>query len=142
MIKDYKQGYEVSKTQYGTKERYPGVPLGDTLKAAATDCLKKCASLFGIALDVYWPELDRGSKENGVVVRETKPVKSVAPKTIPKKDLYRLTLQKIKEESNEAILLQMIDKLKAANPKLYSKEMKERLIRVILSKLGMPNENL
>ena len=49
--------------QYGNKDRYEAVPIGDTLKAAASDALKKCASLLGIALDVYWPELDRAEKK-------------------------------------------------------------------------------
>lgn len=67
----FPNGFEVSKYQYGTKERsikgtisrktnteIEGVPLGDTLKAAASDALKKCASMFGIGLDVYWNQLD------------------------------------------------------------------------------------
>lgn len=144
IIKDYKSGYEVSKTQYGTKERHAGgVPLGDTLKAAASDCLKKCASMFGIALDVYWPELDRGSKENGengIAVGKTKtaePAKPEKSKTIQMKDLYRFTLQRIKDENNEIILRQMIEKMKQADLKLYPKEMKEKLIRVMLSKIGV-----
>ena len=62
-IKDHKAGYSVSKTQFGTKEMYEGVPLGDTLKAAATDAMKKCAVQFGIALDVYWGQMDEEKPE-------------------------------------------------------------------------------
>lgn len=58
VIKDMKSGYTFSKTQYGQHLRDDKVPLGDTLKAAATDALKKCASMIGIALDVYWQHLD------------------------------------------------------------------------------------
>jgi hypothetical protein len=53
----------VSKTQYGSAEiKYtkdkPHTPeniidLADDYKAAASDALKKCASMFGICLDVY-----------------------------------------------------------------------------------------
>jgi hypothetical protein len=36
--------------------------LGDDLKAAATDCLKKCATLFGVGLHLYF---DTPSASNG-----------------------------------------------------------------------------
>jgi recombination DNA repair RAD52 pathway protein len=65
-IKDHKKGFSITKGQYGNHDRYPEIPIGDTLKAAASDALKKCASLFGIALDVYWKELERvGKLEDG-----------------------------------------------------------------------------
>ncbi|HDZ18833.1 hypothetical protein LCGC14_0641540 [marine sediment metagenome] len=141
MIKDYKHGYSVSKTQYGTKIRNTGVPLGDTLKAAATDCLKKCASLFGIALDVYWPDLDRASKGNGdeIVIGKTKPT----TKRIKTKDLVEFTMNKIKNEENGDILYRMmlnIRKQKAG--KLLSQTAKDKLIKAIMDKLGMKNEEL
>lgn len=49
----------VSKTQYGgtqIKKFQDGkvIDIADDLKAAASDALKKCASLLGIASDVYW----------------------------------------------------------------------------------------
>lgn len=64
-VKDHKQGFDISKEQYGQSSRQSGVPLGDTLKAASTDSLKKCASFgFGIALDVYWQQLDDQTPKN------------------------------------------------------------------------------
>ncbi len=92
-IKDYKTGYSIGKTQYGTKERYAGVPLGDTLKACASDCLKKCSSLLGIALDVYWPSLD-----------EEKEIKKVEKPKITEEQIYKMSVDKISKENNEAIL--------------------------------------
>jgi hypothetical protein len=50
----------VSKSQFGksriTRSRKDNsiVSLGDDLKAAATDCLKKCATLFGVGLHLYF----------------------------------------------------------------------------------------
>lgn len=50
----------VAKSQFGksriTRSRVDKsiVSLGDDLKAAATDCLKKCATLFGIGLHLYF----------------------------------------------------------------------------------------
>jgi len=49
----FPNGFEITKSQFGTKERLAKMALGDALKSAGTDSLKKCASLFGIALDVY-----------------------------------------------------------------------------------------
>lgn len=57
-------GKTIVKTQYGNKdivykklqqgetERIP-LSIGNDLKSAATDCLKKCASEIGIASDIY-----------------------------------------------------------------------------------------
>lgn len=65
---DHKNGFRVTKGQYGQHPLHENVPMGDALKAAGTDALKKCASLYGIALDVYWGQLDapedRGEKKN------------------------------------------------------------------------------
>jgi len=52
-------GQAVTKTQYGCqpiemlKNGSAPVSIGDCYKGAATDALKKCASLLGIALDLY-----------------------------------------------------------------------------------------
>lgn len=57
------RGREIIKGQFGgsdIKLNKSGSPISiaDDLKAAASDCLKKCASMLGIASDVYWKELD------------------------------------------------------------------------------------
>lgn len=52
--------FHITKTQYGSAkikmDKANGIPVsvGDDKKAAASDALKKCASLFGIASDIYW----------------------------------------------------------------------------------------
>lgn len=52
-------GKEIVKMQYGNKDivfkRGTKTPLsiGNDMKAAATDCLKKCAAEIGIAADIY-----------------------------------------------------------------------------------------
>jgi len=43
----------VVKQQFGGKEREDKIPLGFTAKIAASDALKKCATLFGVALHLY-----------------------------------------------------------------------------------------
>jgi hypothetical protein len=63
----------ITKAQYGGADikfnRSTGetVSIADDLKAAASDCLKKCASLLGVAGDIYWPDLDNWISEDSVV---------------------------------------------------------------------------
>ena len=58
MLRD---GMVLTKEQYGSSDvkvvRATGKPvcLGDDFKAAASDAMKKCASLLGLASDVYFP---------------------------------------------------------------------------------------
>lgn len=44
----------ITKTQFGSKLRE--MSAGDDLKAATTDCIKKCATLFGVGLHLYFAE--------------------------------------------------------------------------------------
>lgn len=57
------KGHEIVKSQYGGSDIRMGrtgesLNIADDLKTAASDCLKKCASLLGIAGDIYWKDLD------------------------------------------------------------------------------------
>jgi hypothetical protein len=58
------RGHTITKGQFGGADiklnRSSGEPvsIADDLKAAASDCLKKCASMLGIAGDIYWRDLD------------------------------------------------------------------------------------
>jgi recombination DNA repair RAD52 pathway protein len=134
MIKDHKNGYTVSKTQYGTKERNAGVPLGDTLKAAATDSLKKCASLFGVALDVYWQQLDETSLNTEAKRAKTEPqIQAVPSKNasmpITKAQLLKISLDKIKAENDQTILSQYYERI--THSTVYDEQQKKLLIRAI-----------
>src|SRR5262245_51532388 len=61
----------VAKSQFGksritrAKKDNAVISLGDDLKAAATDCLKKCATLFGVGLHLYFDVPPTGSNGNG-----------------------------------------------------------------------------
>lgn len=46
-------GKTIQKTQWGSQVLKQKSEMGDALKAATSDSLKKCASYFGIAMDVY-----------------------------------------------------------------------------------------
>ena len=58
----------ITKMQFGgkplttAKETGEFISVDDDFKAAASDCLKKCASLFGIGLHLYSDELDEGKR--------------------------------------------------------------------------------
>ena len=46
-------GKIIVKQQWGSQVLKVGMEMGDALKAAASDSMKKCASMLGIAADVY-----------------------------------------------------------------------------------------
>ena len=135
IIKNPLQKYQVSKTQYGSKTRYPEIPLGDTLKAASTDALKKCASFFGIALDVYWQGLDE-EKLSEPTPRKGKGKSFVEEKQkITTKELLEITKNKIITEEDPVILNQLKDKINNASEKVYSEENKKYLSKMITEKI-------
>jgi len=123
-IKDLKSGYQVSKTQYGMHEKQPNITLGANLKSAATDCLKKCASMFGIALDLYWQQID----EEGLAGKKKEEVKP--PKKQTQKELMDITKSKIKVEKDPFILMEYKEKIKQSE-KVYTEKEKEELYKLI-----------
>jgi hypothetical protein len=63
------KGLSINKGQFGgadiklNKQGSP-VSIADDLKTAASDSLKKCASMIGIAGDIYWQDLENWNMEN------------------------------------------------------------------------------
>jgi hypothetical protein len=61
-------GSQIIKSQFGGADiRFnpktgQSLSIADDLKAAASDCLKKCASLTGAMGDIYWPDLDNWNR--------------------------------------------------------------------------------
>ncbi len=125
-IKDYKTGYEVFKTQYGTKEIYANnkTPIGDLLKSASSDCLKKCASLFGLALDVYWKQLDDLPQEKQ---------SPKAQENLNKGKIYKFALLAINKEEDVIVLNELRKGLD--NSKIYTPEHKKDLIKALDEKI-------
>lgn len=74
-------GQAVTKTQYGCqpiemlKNGSAPVSIGDCYKGAATDAMKKCASLLGIALDLYDSDYRADKYADGEA--EVEPVRNV-----------------------------------------------------------------
>lgn len=77
---------EVTKMQFGSqpiemlKDGSAPVSLGDAYKGAATDALKKCASLLGIALDLYDSDSEVNTANPQQVQREIQQAKQQATK--------------------------------------------------------------
>ena len=124
-IHDHKGGYSVKKEQWGQSDIQDNVPVGDTRKAAATDALKKCASLYGIALDVYWNQLDRTEK---------KPEEKAKIPTITRAEALKRGIAEIVKEKDPTILRQMKEKIEQST--FFKAEEKENLINKINAKLG------
>lgn len=131
-IHDHKNGYSVKKEQWGQSDIQDNVPLGDTRKAAATDAMKKCASLFGVALDVFWKEFDRGGKAG-----QEEPPKQEPKKTITREEALKRGTQEIVKEKDINVLRQMKEKIQES--KFFKAEDKENLINKINAKIGKDN---
>lgn len=81
----------IKKRQFGGKEREEKVPLSFTAKIAASDALKKCATLFGVALHLYDDDAPRapvGDGAGGQVPKRTPTEKDVREQQRP----HRLVL--------------------------------------------------
>jgi hypothetical protein len=104
-----KNGNALSKTQYGSQPivyekdkprevQYLAMEVGDLYKSATSDGLKKCASLFGIALDVYSGEFsDKEEFQSGPAAKYVKPVYSGGDGKPPTDDgTYRLSVKQQK----------------------------------------------
>lgn len=116
-IIDHKNNFRTTKGQYGQHPIHEKVPIGDAYKAAATDALKKCASLLGIALDVYWGTLDR---EEASEPKQTK----LSPAEAFER--AKLMLKSVKDSS---VLLEYDEKLNAS--KIYTEAQKKELHTLI-----------
>lgn len=85
--------HEIIKTQFGCqpiewlRDGSAPVSLGDAYKGAASDALKKCASLLGVALDLYDSDSDintgKGSGVRGQGSGETATNRPPTPVTRP-----------------------------------------------------------
>lgn len=116
IIHDHKNGYKVSKEQEGSavmKTQDDEREYGDVYKAAATDALKKCASLFGIAQDVYWPP-----KDEGEAVIRSQPAKQ----TIKYEDAIAQTRKMIEAAKSVAYLINLDEKIQQSKFKDKDKE--------------------
>jgi hypothetical protein len=58
IVKEQYGGSDVKKNQTGTP-----IDIADDYKAASSDALKKCASMLGVAQDIYWKSYEEPKTE-------------------------------------------------------------------------------
>lgn len=99
-----------SREQFGSSELLGGSSeQSESFKSAATDCLKKCASLFGIALELYEPVAPAPKTETGY--QQKKPYQQNAN--------YNKNYKSYEQEvNNKEFKKEDTDKLKALKEKL------------------------
>lgn len=130
-IIDHKAGYRVSKTQYGQHPIHEKIPIGDAYKAAASDCLKKCASMFGIAHDVYW---GISETEGDEPVKQTKEKKT----SVDSRDMQKI--EAIIRSTRSVDMLMQVDKKIHESP-IYTVEQKKLLHGIISAKVDDIDSN-
>ncbi len=144
-IKHFKTGYQVSKESSGAKDRVSGISLGDTIKAAETDALKKAASKFGIGLDVYWGQLDvdklpkgaTGVMDKDLFDEPKKPGAKEKVKQEQAKELkiFEAAMRKVKSENDITILGAYRQNIQSFEG-LMSDAHKHQVLKAIDEKLG------
>lgn len=72
------EGYFVAKQQFGSCEVTRGLGTGEAFKGAASDALKKCATLLGLGLELYQDDEDSPSDKPAF----KPPVRPVAPPAV------------------------------------------------------------
>ena len=100
------------KQQFGAKDIYEKSTLGDNLKSAASDCLKKCATLFGVGLHLYEDELPGEAVEP----TEIKPPADVKPKSNGKATGKQVGyIMRLAEKLHPGTRVEIVDWLKTLN---------------------------
>jgi len=121
-IIDHRNGFEVSKTQFGQCQLKDKQAVGDAYKSATSDCLKKCASMFGIAQDIYWQLLDesQGSQK--------------ADTTIPTAAEFERIKRSISKVNDPNVLRELLKKIPTS--KVYALAQKKELTAIITKRLN------
>lgn len=72
-VKDMKTGFSITKETFGgadikiSKTTQEAIDIANDLKAAVSDCTKKCASMFGIAADIFFKEQNQYDQEPAIL---------------------------------------------------------------------------
>lgn len=99
-------GQKYYKEQFGSAEAYEANPLGDSMKSAASDALKKCCSQLGLAGDVY------GQSEEDLTGEENKDTKVNYNKAQLEAALNRQEERIVSGEAKEVEILRAYNWLK------------------------------
>lgn len=137
-IIDHVKGYKIGKTQYGQHPIHERVPIGDAKKAALTDALKKCASLLGVAADVYFkmPDEQTGGGDDKP---KGKGGKKEATGNMSSADMYQRAKQMIADCDSIQTLREWADRL--AESEHYGPGPKAQLKKMIDEKISKLEKN-
>ena len=127
----------ISKTQFGTsqitlaKDTGEVVSIGDDHKAAGSDALKKCASLFGIGLHLYNGSNSKGNgKTNGKGMN--KPSGNKGNGNVTKAQLSKIKSLRTGLGMSSDDVLDLVDRMyNTRDPKKLNKEMATAIISVL-----------
>ena len=139
----------ISKTQYGTsqitlaKDSGEIVSIGDDFKAAGSDALKKCSSLFGIGLHLYSGNGRNAGKNNGKTGNQTnnkgmnKPSGNKGNGSVTKAQLSRIKSLRTKAGMSSEDVLDLTERMfSTRDPMTLNKEMGSAVIAVIENKVN------
>ncbi len=139
----------ISKTQYGTsqitlaKDSGEIVSIGDDFKAAGSDALKKCSSLFGIGLHLYSGNGSKAGKNNGKTGNQTndkgmnKPSGNKGNGRVTKAQLSKIKSLRTKAGMSSDDVLDLTERMfSTRDPMSLNKEMGSAVIAVIENKLN------
>ncbi len=134
----------ISKCQYGTsqitlsKDTGEVVSIGDDFKAAGSDALKKCCSLFGIGLHLYngsnGSRGNRGSKGNGKTNGKgmNKPSGNKGNGNVTKAQLSKIKSLRTGLGMSSDGVLDLVERMyNTRDPKELNKEMASAIISVL-----------
>ena len=156
-VKDPGGTKTISKTQFGRAEikmlKTGGmVDYGNDLKAATTDSLKKCASMLGIAGDIYGTTeyleethreigLDEAQATQALNAGTTSAEEAVdlqtrasAPQVSPG-DVFTKAKRMIQSTKNPQVLLEYLENLK--NSKVFNTEQKKELNSILSQRIDI-----
>ena len=129
----------IAKSQYGTsqitlaKDTGEVVAIGDDYKAAGSDALKKCASLFGIGLHLYNGSNSKGngkSKGNGSGMN--KPSGNKGNGNVTKAQLSKIKSLRTGLGMSSDEVLDLVERMyNTRDPKELNKEMASAIISVL-----------
>lgn len=124
-IIDHVKGWKVTKTQYGQHPIHKNVPVGDAYKAASSDSLKKCASLLGIAQDVYWGQDDTQGPATGKPEGKKDQMKP--------EEMFERAKAMLSSVRDISVLFEYLENMKES--KTYNTQQKKELEQIISAKV-------
>ena len=123
----------VTKTQYGasqltvSKQSGELISVGDDFKAAGSDCLKKCSSLFGIGLHLYNGS-GNGSRNSGM----NRPTSNKGNGNVTKSQLTKIKSLRTEQGMSSEDVLDLVERMfNTRDPKSLNKEMASAIISVL-----------